>query len=92
MSVYVKITQDRELIAILEDYDGPIPRVGEYIFHPALDDDKFDQFLSIIDHNGGIAGCVKTVTWGLYQRPRKIGVKHFIKRRGLNRTEVEITI
>ena len=70
------IIQEREVVARLEDYDGPIPRVGEYLFHPDLDDDGARD-MSL--HGTGIAGCVRAVTYGLYTRPRN-GEPYFVKR------------
>jgi hypothetical protein len=59
------------LIAVIEDYEGPVPRVGEYLFHPPLHD--------AADYNGGIAGQVKTVTWALHGRPQS-SEPHFVAR------------
>jgi len=76
VSVLLVIMQGGETVARLEDYDGPVPRVGEYFFHPdLLDDGTSDMTL----HTTGIAGCVKTVTYGIYTRPRN-GEKYFVKR------------
>lgn len=72
------INQDRELVADLPGYEGPIPRVGEYIFHPpqdaSPDTDWSDQggFFGL-----GVAGSVKRVTHGIYARPQN-GEKHFV--------------
>ena len=30
------IEQDNETIAVLDNWDGPVPREGDYIFHPPL--------------------------------------------------------
>ena len=64
------IKQGRDLIAVIEDYTGPIPRVGEYIFHPPLDDDGYGT---------GINGTVATVTYGILARPTS-GHGHFVGR------------
>jgi hypothetical protein len=67
MSVRLIIMQQGETVARIEDYDGPIPRVGEYFFHPPLDDDGTSDLTL---HGTGIAGSAKTVTYGIYTRPR----------------------
>jgi hypothetical protein len=76
MSVRLIVIQGHETVARVEDYDGPVPRVGDYLFHPDLDDDGTRDMAL---HSSGIAGCVKTVTWGLYTRPRN-GEAYFVKR------------
>jgi hypothetical protein len=73
------IRQGSSLIAVLEGYDGPVPRVGEYFIHPDLHDDGFT------DPAGGfispVAGCVKQVQYLIYTRPRKGEyADHFVKR------------
>ena len=74
--VRLVIIQGNETVARIEDYDGPIPRKGGYFFHPPLDDDG----ASDLTLNGaGIAGSVKTVTYGIYTRPRN-GEKYFTGR------------
>ena len=58
MSIHITITQEHEIVADLPAWDGPVPRKGDYIFHPP-------------DHPGGmeqIAGCVATVTWRTHDR------------------------
>jgi hypothetical protein len=52
------------LIADVPDYTGPVPAVGQYIFHPPLHPEDS------ADYNGGIAGCVKVVTLAIYGRPQ----------------------
>ena len=59
MTLHMRIVQDNDLIADLPDWPYPVPRVGDYIFHPPFGPG---------DH-GGIAGCVKTVTWRTHDRP-----------------------
>jgi hypothetical protein len=70
------VTQGSDLIAQDDNYDGPVPRVGEYIFHPEFDDDGTSA-MSL--PSAQIAGCVKTVTYGIYTRPKN-GEKHFVGR------------
>jgi len=67
------------LIAVIKDYEGPVPRVGEYLFHPGQTD---------ADYDGGIAGEVKSVTWALYKRPQN-GEPYFV---GRLTPVVEVTI
>lgn len=85
MSVRLIVIQGHETVARVEDYDGPVPRVGDYLFHPDLDDDGTSDMTL---QGTGIAGCVKTVTWGLYTRPSN-GEAHFVKR-AVPVVEVEI--
>ena len=56
--MHMRIVQGNELIADLPDWPHPIPRVGDYIFHPPLGQSP-----------EGIAGCVKLVTWRTHDRP-----------------------
>lgn len=76
MSVRLIVIQGSETVARVEDYDGPVPRVGDYLFHPDLDDDG-TQDMSL--HATGIAGCVKAVTYGIYTRPGN-GEAYFVGR------------
>jgi hypothetical protein len=69
--MHMRITQGRDLIADLPEWDGPIPRVGEYIFHPPYGQGGLDP--------EGIAGCVKTVTWRTHDRPADRGAKSFVQ-------------
>jgi hypothetical protein len=71
------IRESDGLVAEIEDYRGPIPRAGEYIFHPPLDDDGFSD-LSV---HGTNVMSVKSVTYGIITRPRK-GENHFVGRPG----------
>lgn len=70
------IMQEGDVVARIEDYTGPVPRQGDALFLPPLDD------------KGGTAeltfpGCnvmtVKSVAWGIIARPRN-GEKHFVGR------------
>lgn len=56
--IHLRIIQGSELIADLPEWPYPIPRRGDYIFHPPYSDSS----------PGGIAGCVKTVTWRTHAR------------------------
>lgn len=76
MSVLLRIMQQGEIVARVEDYDGPVPRVGEYFFHPDLDDDGTSDMTL---HGTGVAGSVKSVTYGIYTRPQN-GEDYFVKR------------
>lgn len=55
------------LIAELEDYDGPVPRAGEYLIHPAWGSTARDEPEPFPAHQ--IAGTVKAVHYQLYTRP-----------------------
>ena len=69
------IRESGGLVAEVEDYTGPIPRPGEYIFHPPQGDDGHGD-LSV---HGTNVMTVKTVTYGIITRPRN-GEKHFVGR------------
>lgn len=84
MSTRLIVRQGSELIADVPDYDGPTPVEGMYLFHPPLDPE--DGLTGSWD--GGIAGCVKTVTLAVYGRPQS-GEKHFT---GRNTNIIEVHI
>lgn len=56
--MHMRIVQGNHLIADLPDWPHPVPRVGDYIFHPPYGSSP-----------EGIAGCVRTVTWRTHDRP-----------------------
>ena len=58
--MHMRIVQGNDLIADLPDWPHPIPRVGDYIFHPPF---------AGLGSSEGIAGCVKVVTWRTHDRP-----------------------
>ncbi len=60
MTIHLRIVQENQLIADLPKWPGPIPRKGDYLFHPPV---------SAEDEPFTTAGHVKTVTWRLYDRP-----------------------
>lgn len=64
--MHMKIVQGPDLIVDLPDWPGPIPRVGDYIFHPPLGPSSYQD---------NIAGCVRTVTWRTHDR----GVGQFVQ-------------
>lgn len=67
----VIITEAGRNVAIIENWSGPIPRVGEYIFHPLDDADQMPVNVK----------CVKTVTYNiLAYPPRETSIRHFIGR------------
>jgi hypothetical protein len=66
--MHMRIVQGNELIADLPEWDGPIPRVGEYIFHPPYGSSDVE----------GIAGHVKTVTWRTHDRPEDRSAASFV--------------
>lgn len=71
---------DSSVIADMPAYEGPVPRVGEYLFHPRLDDDWRDDVRYAMPRDA-IAGCVKAVTWALHGRPTQLRAKYFVTRR-----------
>ena len=67
--MHMRIVQGSELIADLPDWDGPVPRTGDYIFHPPYRPGDIE----------GIAGCVKTVTWRTHDRPADPDATAFVQ-------------
>ena len=68
------IRENDGLVAQVDEYDGPIPRAGEYIFHPPLDDTGTGD-LSV---HGTNVMSVKSVIYGIIMR--ESGVGHFTGR------------
>lgn len=58
----MRIVQNHELIVDLPKWKGPIPRVGDYIFHPPFDPGEDEGV-------GSIAGSVAVVKWRTHDRP-----------------------
>lgn len=71
------------VVARVDNYQGPIPRAGESIFHPPTDDDGWSD-LSV---HGTDVMTVNTVTYGIITRPRSGSKPHFVGR-PLNVVEV----
>jgi hypothetical protein len=59
MTMHMRIVQGSDLIADLPEWPHPIPRVGDYIYHPP----------SRPGGHEGIAGSVKRVIWRTHDRP-----------------------
>jgi hypothetical protein len=57
-AVHLRIVQGADVIVDLPDWPHPIPRRGDYIFHPPSTPGGLE----------GIAGCVQTVTWRTHDR------------------------
>jgi len=57
-TVHLRIIQGHELIVDMPEWPYPVPRVGDYIFHPPYGPGD----------PANIAGCVKTVTWRTHDR------------------------
>jgi hypothetical protein len=68
MTMHMRIVQGNELIADLPEWPHPIPRAGDYIFHPPYGGTSPE----------GIAGSVKTVTWRTHDRPADPGAASFV--------------
>jgi hypothetical protein len=66
------VTQARQAVAVVEEWEGPVPRVGDYMYHPESGEGAGGKL------NGAIAGCVLQVIWGIYARPPK-DLRHFVK-------------
>lgn len=75
-----------ELVAIVEDYQGQLPRVGEYLILPPMTDDGTQDFAM----NSWQANCkaVKRISWSILGRPQH-GEDHFT---GRQNQSVEIFI
>ena len=67
-AIHMRIIQGPDLIADLPEWDGPVPRVGDYLFHPPYGPGDSE----------GIAGCVKVVTWRTHDRPADPDAKAFV--------------
>jgi hypothetical protein len=57
-AIHMRIVQGPDLIADLPKWKGPVPRAGDYIFHPPY---------GTSDHEG-IAGSVACVKWRTHDR------------------------
>ena len=71
MTIHMRImTTDEEpqLVADLPKWPGPIPRVGDDIFHPPYDSGDQET----------IAGHIKTVTWRTHDRIEIDGRSRFV--------------
>jgi hypothetical protein len=83
--VYLVIKQDGEDLARLDHYDGPIPRVGEYIKVPEMGDygdaaaptGRFHEL------------SVKLISYGILARPRKYRAALYVQR-AQNYVEVHV--
>jgi hypothetical protein len=64
------ITQDNQAIALVEDYEGPVPRVGDSVHHP-----RGTEPVPGLFSDGTM--IVKHVGWGIIARPRN-GEGHFV--------------
>lgn len=64
------ITQGRDTVAVIDEWDGPVPEVGHYMYHPDRPEPKI---------GGAIAGCVAQVVWGIFSRPRENRPAYFVK-------------
>ncbi len=63
----VIIEQDNETIAVLDNWDGPLPRKDDYIFHPPLNGGPEPAEGGHMPGRGVMQ--VKLVTWGILARP-----------------------
>jgi hypothetical protein len=63
--IHMRVVSGSETVVDLPEWDGPVPRTGDYLFHPGPEgthpqDDSWGA--------DNVAGCVSTVTWHLHQR------------------------
>jgi hypothetical protein len=72
MSTTLRIVESpgNTLVAEIPEYDGPVPRPGEYIYHPGFDPDADPAILGVMS--------VKTVTYHILGR--QDGAGHFVGR------------
>jgi len=77
------VTQENRIVARVESYDGPIPRQGDFIYHPDPEDYGTSEVYGL---SHSIAGQVKQVIFSIYSRPRS-GEDHFTGR-AVNTVEV----
>jgi hypothetical protein len=76
------ITQENQVVAIIEDWQGPVPQKGDYIHHPRGDEPVPGMF-----PDGTM--IVKThPAWGIIARPRN-GEGYFT---GAAEPFVEVTV
>ena len=54
--------EGKQLVADLPDWTEQIPTVGDYLFHPPLSGGPDPE-------PSQVAGCVKSRTWRMYDRP-----------------------
>lgn len=62
MRLRLVISEGNELVALVENYEGPVPRAGEYIYRPRTGEPVpglSDGFMQ-----------VKVVSYGIIARPR----------------------
>lgn len=64
------ITQDNQVVAEVPDYQGTVPRVGEFIHHPR----QVQPGPGYLDN----VMSVKVVSWGIIARPEDDDVKHLV--------------
>lgn len=59
------IVQDNALLARIDNYEGPVPRAGEYVYIPQQGDYGHDDTKPPVN-----VVSVKTVTYNILARPR----------------------
>jgi hypothetical protein len=87
MTIHIRVTQGNQLVADLPEWNGPIPDVGDYLFHPPQLGEPNE-----VEKLSQIAGCVVQRTWRMYERPtrRLPGVPEGFRQ--THRPYVEITL
>lgn len=56
------VTQEDQAAAVIDNWEGPVPRQGDYLYHPGPGDYGQPRV------NGNTAGCVRQVIWGIHGR------------------------
>jgi hypothetical protein len=59
ITMHMRIVHEGQLVVDLPEWPHPIPRVGDYIFHPPTSPGTTPD---------GIAGCVRQVIWRTHDR------------------------
>ena len=72
MKIVIVENPAETIVAVVDDWQGPIPRVGEYIYHPPFDNDETPSNVM----------SVKVVTHHMLARVPAdvVRVKHFVGR------------
>lgn len=64
--MHVRVTQAHQLVADLPAWEGELPAVGDYLYHPPQLNQRSDP-----EDLDQIAGCVIQRVWRMYERPAR---------------------
>jgi hypothetical protein len=85
--IHMRVVQGAELVADMPGWEGPVPRRGDYLFHPPQE--GHPQFATGGPVHANVAGRVASVGWYIYRRPALAGEYGFVK---ADQPYVEITL